>query len=344
MLTGPVVAGESKFVFVPRADSPGHDYLRVDNSSIEECERRCDSQSECNAFTYNQIHKVCFLKVWANPQLTFYALAITGVKLSPSVRPNGLPGNGTSFIVLPRADSPGSDYSRIDHFSLEECQGSCEADEGCNAFTYNLARGVCFLKRAANQWTNFHAWAITGIKLSSPQPKEKAATAAPAQPQIAIPSEQAQAPQPTPPPQGATPPVHAIAPVQPEVVPQEEAQASESQNAPQVAEQPEASEPTAKSQPQTAPQATEQTDQIVQSKQWGSVFVTPKGYSVRGGTVSVELLMKNQSDQEQSISSLLHFQALSEEGDQGEMDLTGTHWMSACQIRLRVSHNFTVLN
>jgi hypothetical protein len=35
--------------------------------------------------------------------------------------------------------------------------------------------------------------------------------------------------------------------------------------------------------------------------------------------------MKNQSDKEQSISSLLHFQALSEEGDQGEMDLTGTH-------------------
>jgi predicted aspartyl protease len=33
---------------------------------------------------------------------------------------------------------------------------------------------VCFLKRAANQWTNFYAWAITGIKLSSPAPQRQA--------------------------------------------------------------------------------------------------------------------------------------------------------------------------
>jgi len=82
-------------------------------------------------------------------------------------------------VILSQADSPGNDYSRIDHFSFEDCRSSCEADDGCNAFTYNHARGVCFLKRAANQWTTFFAWASTGIKLSSLKPQEK--TTAPAE-------------------------------------------------------------------------------------------------------------------------------------------------------------------
>jgi hypothetical protein len=74
--------------------------------------------------------------------------------------------------------------------------GACELtswvsrdDAGCNAFTFNLARGVCFLKRVANQWTNFNAWAITGIKLSSSKPEEKTTNTAPGQPQVATPSE-----------------------------------------------------------------------------------------------------------------------------------------------------------
>ena len=62
MLAPPATASESQFVFVPRADSPGNDYLRVDNSSLEECERKCGEQGACNAFTYNQLHGVCFLK------------------------------------------------------------------------------------------------------------------------------------------------------------------------------------------------------------------------------------------------------------------------------------------
>jgi hypothetical protein len=186
-------ASESNFVVVPRADSPEHDYQRLENSSLEECERKCDAQKECNAFTYNQIHRSCFLKAWANSQLTFSAVATTGVKLFPSVRPGGIPGNGTSLIVLSQADSPGNDYSRIDHFSLEECRNSCETDEGCNAFTYNQARGVCFLKRSASQSTNFHPWAIAGIKLSSRPPK---GTAAPVPPQITTPSGTAQKPPP----------------------------------------------------------------------------------------------------------------------------------------------------
>ena len=173
MLAAPAMASESKFVFVPRADSPGNDYLRVDNSSLEECERRCDEQSACNAFTYNQRHGVCFLKRSANRvhkvlrvrhhrDKTF---TLSGIN---ERRANHLPvrhDTESYFLIIPQADSPGNDYSRIDRSSYEKCRNSCEADNECNAFTYNHAHSVCFLKRAANQRPTFYAWAITGIKL-----------------------------------------------------------------------------------------------------------------------------------------------------------------------------------
>jgi len=183
MRSAPVLADENKFVFVPQEDSPGNDYHRLDNSSFEDCAQRCDAERQCNAFTFNQLHNECFLKLSANRATTFYALATTGLKLSPSMQPTaGASGSEASFVMLPQADSPGNDYSRVDLPSLEECRHSCDGNDGCRAFTYNLARGVCFLKRAANRWTNFNAWAITGIKLSSSQANDSVA-----QPQVAPP-------------------------------------------------------------------------------------------------------------------------------------------------------------
>lgn len=165
ILAAPASAGDNKFVFAPQSDSPGNDYSMVENSSFEDCARKCSDQSECNAFTYNQLHNACFLKLSANRATTFYALAITGVKLSPSVQPTAGASGGASFVMLSQTDLPGNDYSQPKDLSMEECRSSCGADDGCHAFTYNLARGECFLKHAANQWTNFYAWGITGIKL-----------------------------------------------------------------------------------------------------------------------------------------------------------------------------------
>lgn len=99
----------------------------------------------------------------------FTYLAVFSVALifvSPAV------ANQSLFVFVPHADSPGNDYSKINHSSFEECQTSCETDTACNAFTYNQAQNVCFLKRAASQWTTFYAFGITGIKLSPLAPSE----------------------------------------------------------------------------------------------------------------------------------------------------------------------------
>ena len=79
MLTAPGMASENSFVFVPQADSPGNDYLRMDHSSLEQCARNCDAQNSCNAFTYNKLHGVCFLKRSANRSAALLKLVTTGI-------------------------------------------------------------------------------------------------------------------------------------------------------------------------------------------------------------------------------------------------------------------------
>ena len=213
VVTAPALAGENKFVFVPQTDSPGNDVLRVNNSSFEDCARRCEAENECNTFTYNQRRGACFLKRSANSELAFYAFATTGLKLSPSGLVSAPQSDtGSHFVIIPRTDSPGNDYFRVTLFTLEDCQRNCEADKECQAFSYNQARSVCNFKRAANEWIKFYPWAITGIRLVPLQPKtattapvpapttskEKVDAAEPpsppAEPKSPTPSEQAQSP------------------------------------------------------------------------------------------------------------------------------------------------------
>lgn len=62
-------------------------------------------------------------------------------------------------------------------------------------------------------------------------------------------------------------------------------------------------------------------DAIGTAKAWGSVDVTLKAYSVKGKTSRVELLLKNNSDKAENISSLMQFAVLSTEGDKGEWNM-----------------------
>jgi hypothetical protein len=83
-LTLAASASRNKFVFVQQADSPGNDYSRIANFSFEQCARTCDADTACNAFTYNQIHRECYLKSDTGQWTTIYLGAITGIKISPS--------------------------------------------------------------------------------------------------------------------------------------------------------------------------------------------------------------------------------------------------------------------
>jgi hypothetical protein len=83
MFTAPAMAGYSNFVFAQQADSPGNDYKRIGDLSFDECVHSCDADTACNAFTYNQLKRICFLKSAAAHWTIITLGAITGIKLSP---------------------------------------------------------------------------------------------------------------------------------------------------------------------------------------------------------------------------------------------------------------------
>jgi PAN domain-containing protein len=98
----------------------------------------------------------------------FLATCVVAISIA-FVNPERAMALQSMFVFVQQADSPGNDYSRIDHSSFEKCELSCERDVACNAFTYNQIKGECFLKRAPAQWTTIRLGAITGIKLSPVQ-------------------------------------------------------------------------------------------------------------------------------------------------------------------------------
>src|SRR6185312_8905191 len=99
MLAAPAMAGYSNFVFAPQADSPGNDYKRVGGLSFDECVNRCDADTDCNAFTYNELKRICFLKSAAAQWTILRIGAITGIKLSPLSLP-------ASRTIRPSASGP----------------------------------------------------------------------------------------------------------------------------------------------------------------------------------------------------------------------------------------------
>ena len=56
-----------------------------------------------------------------------------------------------SFVFIPQADSPGNEYSRVRNSSFEDCTKRCDAQNECNAFTYNQRQGRLFPKALRQQ-------------------------------------------------------------------------------------------------------------------------------------------------------------------------------------------------
>ena len=65
-------------------------------------------------------------------------------------------------------------------------------------------------------------------------------------------------------------------------------------------------------------------DDLSATKQWGTVDVTLRSYDVYGDMVRVRLLFRNNADNSEVISSLMQFEAVSDEGDKGQMDYAAT--------------------
>jgi S1-C subfamily serine protease len=81
----------------------------------------------------------------------------------------GAASGGDQFSIYLDADAPGYDYQRFDPPSFSYCQSRCGAETACRAFTYNVAKQVCFLKSNGGNWLIRHEGAITGRKIAGNQ-------------------------------------------------------------------------------------------------------------------------------------------------------------------------------
>lgn len=69
--------------------------------------------------------------------------------------------------------------------------------------------------------------------------------------------------------------------------------------------------------------ATASSDALETSKNVGSLTYTLKKFEFKGKRVTVELLVKNESTEGANLSSVVGFDAITDEGDQGKLDMNG---------------------
>ena len=134
-------------------DRPGGDYTSfvLRSGDPAQCASRCERDSRCRAWAFSYPvtetgNAVCWLKSRVLPRFPT-TCCVSGVRGAGVIEPRGGP---IEFSI----DRPGGDYR---HFDLppdpsgKSCQTSCEAEEGCRAWTY-LRPGyggpaaTCYLK------------------------------------------------------------------------------------------------------------------------------------------------------------------------------------------------------
>ena len=128
------------------------------NIGLDACEKSCQNDPSCNAYTFNTPNSLCFLKssgyrVMGNPNAVagYRAEIESKLVLSP-------------ITVIEKSDLPGGDYKSLGQIDFENCVSVCEADSQCAAFTFVRRQQTCWLKSSVPS-TRRNRNAISGIKL-----------------------------------------------------------------------------------------------------------------------------------------------------------------------------------
>jgi hypothetical protein len=158
--TPPPVTASGRFAYYP-----GYEYLRGDLTRVspvdqEDCEERCGADRRCVAYVYQRAMGTCILKneIIArapNPD------SVTALKQAVNAPDRSIAIYQDTDLANP-AGSP-ADFHRIDLVELQDCVARCQQDGRCRAFTYNVARRVCWLKSSYQDVLSFPG-AVSGIR------------------------------------------------------------------------------------------------------------------------------------------------------------------------------------
>lgn len=121
-------------------DAIGFDYKTLKEKSFAECSQACESESRCQAFTYNKRFRLCLLK-------DDVVALIINQDADCGYRSNRKSEvRVTDFTAFSDMDLAGGDYKHIDDTSYFACFMGCIGDKRCKAFSFITKKKQCWLK------------------------------------------------------------------------------------------------------------------------------------------------------------------------------------------------------
>ena len=127
-------------------DRPGGDYHSFRTTSLPECKSSCARDRRCQAYTFNSIESLCYLKDRV-PGTSRDSRKVSGVKEGYDDGGwSGGGGGGRGLSEERGIDYRGGDYDDFRAQDLRECKSGCRRDRRCQAYVYNTSSRMCYLK------------------------------------------------------------------------------------------------------------------------------------------------------------------------------------------------------
>ncbi len=135
-------------------DLPG---MPIVDTTVTDCEMRCERSTDCGAFTFNTESAACFLKSRTDLAVGNPA-AISGYREHKDSHIRRI-----DMAIQQATDLPGNDIGQQTDTTFEACLVSCSETIACKAFTYVIHRNECWLKDGVGSAAS-RAGLVSGIK------------------------------------------------------------------------------------------------------------------------------------------------------------------------------------
>jgi hypothetical protein len=141
-------------------DLTGTTIRTLQNVDLQGCAEACQSNNQCQAFSYDKWGHQCALKQSAG-SLRFEPRSVSGVAANAPLPPTS---NGPiAFDCTKGKRFDQEDYKAIKSSTFEQCRKNCQIDKDCSAFTHSDRDRLCKLFTTADQTKPDEAYVI-GIK------------------------------------------------------------------------------------------------------------------------------------------------------------------------------------
>ena len=132
-------------------DLVGTDVRQIKNADRWSCERACESEPRCRAYTVDKWNQWCFLKS-AVKLMRFDPKNTSGLKKGTQ-RPRTA-GEPTIVERYRNKAFPGYGYMIQQQIDFDICERNCEADESCVAYMFRKTTRDCYLFDDAGEYSS----------------------------------------------------------------------------------------------------------------------------------------------------------------------------------------------